>query len=80
MHRELALLVEAGLSPLEALAASTSAAGEFLGRRWGLSDGDEGSVLVLRASPLEDSRNSEASETVIQGGMVVDRAALLIAP
>lgn len=80
VHRELALLVDAGLSPLEALAASTSAAGKFLGRRWGLSNGDEGSVLVLRASPLEDIRNSEAIETVIQRGMVVDRAALLNAP
>jgi len=77
VHRELALLVDAGLSPLEALAASTSAAGTFLGRSWGLSDGDEGSVLVLRASPLEDIRNSEAIESVIQRGVVVDRAALL---
>ena len=77
LHRELALLVDAGLTPMQALAASTTVAGEFMGRAWGLSEGDEGSVVLLDASPLDDIRNTEKISAVVHHGVVVDRAALL---
>lgn len=80
LHHELALMVErAGLSPWQALASSTTSAGEFLGRAYGLAAGDEGSVVVLDASPIQDIRNTEKIHLVIHRGAVVDRGALLAA-
>jgi imidazolonepropionase-like amidohydrolase len=73
LHHELALMVEAGLEPWEALRASTAVAGEFLGRSWGLQPGAEGSVVVLEASPLADIRNTEKIVAVVHHGRVVDR-------
>lgn len=79
VHRELELLTAAGLPPRKALAAATSAAGDFLGRPWGLEVGDEGSVLVLEASPLEDIGNTREIRHVIHHGRRIDRASLLAA-
>ena len=76
VHRELRLLVEAGLSPWDAVAATTIHAGRLLGRRWGMDVGDEGTLVVLDASPLDDIRNTERVNTVILRGTVVDRDAL----
>ncbi len=73
LHHELAVLVEAGLGEWQALAASTTLAGELLGRPWGLSPGDEGSVVVLEASPLEDIANTSAIAAVVHHGVLVDR-------
>jgi imidazolonepropionase-like amidohydrolase len=77
LHRELALLVEAGLTAQQALASATTAAGDLLGRSWGLAPGDEGSVLVLDASPLEDIRNTQRIYLVVHHGEVVDGEAIL---
>ncbi len=78
LHHELALMVErAGSSPWQALASATTSAGELLGRSYGLDAGDEGSVVVLDASPIEDIRNTEKIHLVIHRGTVVDRDALL---
>jgi imidazolonepropionase-like amidohydrolase len=77
VHRELALLVEAGVTPRDALAAATVTAGKLLDRGWGLADGDEGSVVVLDASPLDAIANTEKIHAVIHHGVVIDRAALL---
>ncbi len=73
VHRELRLLVEAGLTPWEALAASTTNAGRFLRRPLGMKVGDEATLLVLDASPVDDIRNTEKIYAVIQRGQVVDR-------
>jgi hypothetical protein len=77
VHREIRLLAEAGLSPWDAIAASTTNAGRFLGRRWGMKVGDEATLLVLDASPIDDVRNTERIHLVIQRGRLVDRASLL---
>ncbi|MDX1384660.1 MAG: amidohydrolase, partial [Thermoanaerobaculia bacterium] len=71
------LLVEAGLTPWQALAAATTDAGAFLGRSWGLAVGDEGSVVLLEASPIADIRNTERIHAVVHHGVVIDREALL---
>ena len=52
VHRELIKLVAAGLRPWDALAASTTRAGEFLGRSWGVSEGDAANLVVLDAAQL----------------------------
>ena len=73
VHRELRLLVEAGLSPWDALAATTIHAGRLLGRRWGMNVGDEGTLVILDASPLDDIRNTERIHAVILRGINVNR-------
>ena len=77
VHRELALLVEAGLTPWQALEASTTLAGRFLGRPYGLDVGDEGSVVVLEASPIEEITHTEKIHLVVHHGKVVNREELL---
>ncbi len=58
MHRELAALVEAGLSPAEALAAATSApAAAFrLGRRGCIANGCKADLLLVEGNPAADVR------------------------
>jgi imidazolonepropionase-like amidohydrolase len=71
VHRELVRLVEAGLSPWEALAAGTTSAAAFLGRRFGVRPGDEAHFVVLDASPIERIENTQRIASVIQRGRVV---------
>ncbi len=77
IHRELLKLVASGLSNWEALAASTTRAGKFLGRDFGVSPGSEGHLVVLDASPIDDIRNTMKIHMVIHRGKVVDRDGLL---
>jgi imidazolonepropionase-like amidohydrolase len=77
LHRELVLLVDAGLSSWQALAASTTLTGEFLGKSFGVMPGDEANLVVLDASPIQDIRNTQQIAMVIHHGKVVDRARLL---
>ena len=76
VHRELRLLRDAGLAPWEVLAATTTNAGRLLGRKWGTAVGDEGTLIVLEASPLEDIGNTERIHTVIHRGRTVNRDAI----
>jgi imidazolonepropionase-like amidohydrolase len=76
VHRELRLLVEAGLSPWDALAATTINAGRLLGRKWGMDVGDDGTLVILDASPLDDIRNTERIHAVVFRGVMVDRDAI----
>jgi imidazolonepropionase-like amidohydrolase len=71
LHRELALLVRAGLSPFEALRAATLDAARFLG----LSDslgriarGQVADLILLDANPLEDVRNLQRIRAVVANG------------
>ena len=77
VHRELELLVEAGLSEWSALRSATTHAARFLERSWGVAPGDEATLLILEASPIESITNTKRVHAVIQAGIVVDRALLL---
>jgi len=68
VHREMALLVEAGLTPWQALRAATVDAGEFLGRSIGFSPGSQADFVVLDASPIEDITNTQRIHAVVQAG------------
>jgi imidazolonepropionase-like amidohydrolase len=60
-HEELKNLVDSGLSPFQALKAATSNAAEFLGpsTEFGtIEKGKSADLLILRADPLEDIRNT----------------------
>jgi len=59
LHRELAFLVEAGLTPYEALQAGTTAAAEFLGTNAGsVAIGRDADLVLLDANPLTDISNT----------------------
>jgi imidazolonepropionase-like amidohydrolase len=80
LHRELELLVRAGLSPMEAIQAATRRPAERLGRRdvFGtLAAGRSADLLVLTADPLADIRNVGRIERVITRGVVHEPAQLL---
>lgn len=59
IHEELRLLVEAGLTPYEALACGTSAVGRFLGESdvGVVAEGARADLLLLEADPLLDVAN-----------------------
>jgi imidazolonepropionase-like amidohydrolase len=80
VHHELELMVEAGLSPMQALVAATKNAAEMIGQadEFGtIETGKRADILILRDSPLADIRNTRSLETVIQAGEVLDRSSLL---
>ena len=80
LQRELELLVEAGLSPLQALRAATSTAAEALGKEDGLGTLEPGKLadlVVLDADPLTAIQNVRKVRTVVQGGKVYEPGALL---
>jgi len=78
VHEELALLVGAGLSPMDALRAATLTPAEFLK----LSDvgviapGKRADLVVLAANPLADIHNTTRIEAVVQNGRLLSRTDL----
>ncbi|NIM52283.1 MAG: amidohydrolase family protein [Gemmatimonadales bacterium] len=80
MHTELEGLVAAGLSPVEAIAAATSVAARVLGAEAEIGTIEPGKLadlVILDADPSGDIANVWRVWHVIQGGRLVDRAALL---
>jgi imidazolonepropionase-like amidohydrolase len=70
-HRELQLLVGAGLTPLEAIVCATRNAAETIGdadRRGTLVVGKRADFIVLAANPLDDIHNTTKIEAVWHGG------------
>lgn len=83
LHRELELLVRAGLTPMEAILAATRRPAERLGRRdvFGtIAAGHAADLLLLAADPLADIRNIGRIERVIARGVVYEPDKLLRAP
>jgi imidazolonepropionase-like amidohydrolase len=79
LHDELALLVEAGLSPMEALQASTKEAARFmrqLDRRGTIEPGKIADLVLLDHDPLADIHNTRSIRAVVLGGKLMPRAAL----
>jgi imidazolonepropionase-like amidohydrolase len=76
LHEELALLVQAGLTPMEALIAGTRTAAEALGMgssHGTIAVGKAADLLVLRADPTADIRNTRQIDFVLKRGKVVER-------
>jgi imidazolonepropionase-like amidohydrolase len=71
LHNELALLVEAGFSPLEALQSATLLPAEFLGRSRDLGTVEPGKVadlVLLDMNPLETISHTRKIYAVVLGG------------
>jgi imidazolonepropionase-like amidohydrolase len=79
LHDELALLVEAGLSQMEALQASTKDAARFMGqldRRGTIEPGKIADLVLLDRNPLADIHNTRSIQAVVLNGKLMPRAAL----
>ncbi len=79
LHEELALLVKAGLSPMQALQAGTKNPADFLGKsktQGTIEPGKTADLLLLDADPLEDIHNTQKIRALILGGRLLDRSAL----
>jgi imidazolonepropionase-like amidohydrolase len=76
LHDELEALVEAGLSPTEALAAATIEPARFLGREEELGTvaaGKLADLVVLDADPLERIANTRRIAAVLADGRYLPR-------
>jgi imidazolonepropionase-like amidohydrolase len=73
-HRELELLVAAGVSPSEALRAATRNAAVMLGvdSLGLLAPGKVADLLILTRDPLADIRNTRSIEAVMSRGRLLD--------
>jgi len=79
LHDELQFLVEAGLTPFEALQSATKSPAEFLHTAKDSGTIEEGKfadLVLLDADPLDVIRNTRKIQAVILRGKLLDRPAL----
>ena len=79
LHEELALLVIAGLTPVEALRSATLNPAKFFGLDQTLGTIEQGKIadlVLLDANPLLDIRNTQRINAVVSNGRLFDRKAL----
>ena len=77
LHHELRLLVDAGLTPMQALQAATAWPAEFLRK-----DADVGTIrpgrfadmVIVDANPIEDIKHTMRISTVLKGGIAEELA------
>lgn len=84
LHRELELLVEAGLTPIEAIQAATRGAAVFLdgdAANWGsIEPGKRADLVIVSGRPHERIADSRTLVDVVQAGRILDRPALKVRP
>jgi imidazolonepropionase-like amidohydrolase len=79
LHEDLSYLVQAGLTPMQALQAATKNPAEFLGKlktQGTIEQGKFADLLLLDANPLADIHNTQKIRAVILHGALLDRKAL----
>jgi imidazolonepropionase-like amidohydrolase len=79
LHEELALLTQAGLSPMQALQAATKNPADFMEisqKQGTIEVGKNADLLLLDANPLDDIRNTEKIRALVIHGKLLDRASL----
>lgn len=79
LHDELVLMVEAGLTPMEALQTATLNPARLLGMEKDLGTVEKGKIadlVLLEANPLDDIRNTQKINAVVVSGRLLDRKAL----
>jgi len=78
LHRELQVLVDLGMTPLEALQAATRNAAQAAGRPESgtVVEGNVADLVLLRLDPLADIGNTRTIETVVVRGQLLERSVL----
>jgi imidazolonepropionase-like amidohydrolase len=79
LHDELALLVQAGFTPMEALQAATRDAARYLGRLDSVGTIEKGKIadlVLLDANPLAEIGNTRKINAVVIGGKLITRPEL----
>jgi imidazolonepropionase-like amidohydrolase len=79
LHDELALLVDAGLTPMQALESATRRPAEFFGElttSGTIEKGKIANLVILDANPLVDIKNTTKIDAVIQNGKYRSRTDL----
>jgi imidazolonepropionase-like amidohydrolase len=79
LHEELALLVQAGLTPMQALQAATKLPAEFFGKlqtQGTIEQGKFADLLLLDANPLDDINSTRKIRAVILRGKLLERSFL----
>jgi len=79
LHDELALLVKAGLTPMEALQSATRNPARFLGTlnsTGTVEKGKTADLVLLDADPLADIANTQRIDSVIVGGRLIVKSEL----
>ena len=74
LHKELELMIEAGLSPIEAIMAGTRNAAENLGKGSELGTIEKGKLadmIVVSGNPLEEIGKTKDIKMVIKDGVIV---------
>ena len=74
LHRELELMVQAGLTPMQVLVAATRGGAAVIGRAdiGVVAPGQAADFVILEADPLADIRNTRRIWRVVQGGNMLD--------
>ena len=75
-HREMELLVAAGIAPLDVLRIATLNAAKFLGKEDQMGTVEEGKLadlVLLNADPSADINNAKNIHVVIKNGRIIDR-------
>src|SRR5215469_6499670 len=83
IHRELELLVESGLTPLEVITIATKNAASIVNAEaeWGtLEPGKLANILIVDGKPDQDIRNTRNIARVLREGTIVDRDKLKLDP
>jgi imidazolonepropionase-like amidohydrolase len=73
-HRELQLMVEAGMKPLEVIHSATAVTAQMLHieeKTGSVERGKQADLIVLNADPLADIRNTEKIAMVLHNGHIV---------
>ena len=79
LHDELALLVHAGFTPMEALQTATRNPAEFVGKADSMGTIEKGKIadiIVLDANPLEDITNTTKIDAVVLDGNLIPKQLL----
>ena len=79
LYEELALLVEAGLTPMEALESATRNPAAFVGKldSFGTIEGGKiADLILLDANPLKDISNVQKINAVVFGGKLIPKSSL----
>jgi imidazolonepropionase-like amidohydrolase len=79
IHRELELLVKAGLTPVEALAAATSVPSAMfrLSDRGRIEPGRRADLLLVKGDPTADIKNTRNIARIWKSGVAVNRKAYI---